>query len=98
MAATPAPMGGLSSTLHGQMTDWIERRKPQEEEMLRAYRDNMRIATDDDTKDIGTSKAQKSKIFIGSTRSKVRSARAKIKDSLFGAGQMPFDTEPSNEE
>lgn len=98
MASTPSPMGGLSSTLHTQMTDWIERRKPQEEEMLRAYRDMMRIATDDDTKDIGTSKAQKSKIFIGSTRSKIRSARAKIKDALFGAGQMPFDTEPSQED
>jgi hypothetical protein len=91
-------MAGLSGTLQKQLVDWIERRKPQEEEMLRAYRDMMRIATDDDTKDVGTSKAQKSRIFIGSTRSKIRSARAKIKDSLFGAGKLPFDTTPSKEE
>lgn len=88
---------GLSATMQGQFYDWVEARKPQEDEFLRCYQDNMRIWRDDDTKDGGTSKAQKSKVFVGSTRSKVRSARAKIKDSLFGAGQMPFDTEPTNE-
>lgn len=88
---------GLSGTLQQQFSNWLERRKPQEEKMLRAYQDMMRISRDDDTKDVGTSKAQKSKLFIGSTRSKIRSARAKIKDSLFGAGQLPFDTKPSNE-
>jgi hypothetical protein len=92
-----ANLTGLSGTLHEQFTHWLDRRKPQEEKMLRCYQDMMRIARDDDTKDIGTSKAQKSKVFIGSTRSKIRSARAKIKDSLFGAGQFPFDTKPSNE-
>lgn len=93
----PSALSGLSGTLHKQFGDWLERRKPQEEEMLRAYQDNMRIARDDDTKDVGTSKAQKSKIFIGSTRSKIRSARAKIKDALFSGGAFPFDTKPSNE-
>jgi hypothetical protein len=92
-----ASLTGLSGTLHEQFTHWLDRRKPQEEKMLRCYQDMMRIARDDDTKDTGTSKAQKSKVFIGSTRSKIRSARAKIKDSLFGAGQFPFDTKPSNE-
>src|SRR5258708_299093 len=98
MAATPAPLAGLSGTLHSQFTDWLDRRKPQEEKMLRWYQDNMRIWRDDDTKDSGTSKAQKSRVFVGSTRGKIRSARAKIKDSLFGIGQMPFDTTPSNED
>src|SRR3977135_1737732 len=93
----PSALSGLSGTLHKQFGDWLERRKPQEEEMLRCYQDNMRIARDDDTKDVGTSKAQKSKVFIGSTRSKIRSARAKIKDALFSNGDFPFDTKPSNE-
>lgn len=92
-----SPLAGLSSTLHNQFVDWLDRRKPQEEEMLRAYQDNMRISRSDDTTETGISRAQKSKVFIGSTRSKIRSARAKIKDALFGAGQMPFDTKPSNE-
>lgn len=98
MSATPAPLAGLSGTLHSQFTDWLDRRKPQEEKMLRWYADNMRIWRDDDTKESGTSKAQKSKVFMGSTRSKIRSARAKIKDNLFGIGQLPFDTRPSNED
>lgn len=92
-----AHLTGLSGTLHEQFTNWLDRRKPQEEKMLRCYQDMMRIPRDDDTKDVGTSKAQKSKIFIGSTRSKIRSARAKIKDSLFGNGELPFDTKPTNE-
>lgn len=90
--------GGLSSTLHSQFIDWEQARKPQEEELLRAYQDNMRIWRDDDSKDSGTSKAQKSRVFVGSTRGKIRSARAKIKDSLFGTGVLPFDTKPSKEE
>jgi hypothetical protein len=36
-------------------------------------------------------------LFIGSTRNKVRAARAKINDALFGAGRLPFDTKPTNE-
>jgi hypothetical protein len=36
-------------------------------------------------------------LFIGSTRNKVRAARAKINDALFGSGKMPFDTTPTNE-
>lgn len=93
----PVALTGLSSTLQGQFTDWLERRKPQEEKMLRAYQDNMRISRDDDTKETGISKAQKSKIFVGSTRGKVRTARAKLKDALFSNGSFPFDTKPSNE-
>jgi hypothetical protein len=70
--ATPDRADRPVGTLHSQFTDWLDRRKPQEEKMLRAYQDNMRIARDDDTKDTGVSKAQKSKIFVGSTRGKVR--------------------------
>jgi len=97
VADLPTPLTGLSGTLHQQFADWLDRRKPQEEKMLRAYQDNMRISRDDDTKESGMSKAQKSKVFIGSTRGKIRAARAKIKDSLFGANMMPFDTKPTNE-
>jgi hypothetical protein len=67
--------------------------------MLRAYQDNMRITRDDDTADTGMAKTQKARkgIFVGSTRGKVRSARAKLKDALFSNGSFPFDTKPSNE-
>lgn len=97
MDALPTPLTGLSGTLHSQFADWLERRKPQEEKMLRAYQDNMRISRDDDTRETGMSKSQKSRVFIGSTRGKIRAARAKIKDSLFGANMLPFDTNPTNE-
>jgi hypothetical protein len=90
-------MDSLSVSLQGRFEQWLQSRKPQEEKFLNNYSDAMRIARDDDTKETGTSKAQKSKLFIGSTRSKIRSARAKIKDSLFGSGKMPFDTTPTNE-
>lgn len=96
-SATPTPLVGLSGTLQEQFTDWLDRRKPQEEKMLRAYQDNMRISREDDTKETGVSKAQKSKIFVGSTRGKVRTARSKLKDALFSNGGFPFDTKPSNE-
>lgn len=95
-----APMIGqdsLSTQLQGQFQRWCDSRKPQEEKFLVNYADAMRIPLDGDTKETGLSKAQKSKLFIGSTRGKIRSARAKIKDSLFGSGKMPFDTTPSNE-
>lgn len=98
---TPEAMTGqdsLSVGLQKRFEEWLEARKPQEEKLLAAYSDAMRIPRDDDTKDTGASKAQKSKLFIGSTRGKIRSARAKIKDAMFGSNKMPFDTTPTNEE
>jgi hypothetical protein len=77
---------------------WLQAREPQELVFKDAYADAMRIPRDDDTNGTGAAKAQKSKLFVGSTRGKIRSARAKIKDSLFGAGRMPFDTSPTNEQ
>ena len=94
----PTSLSGLSATLAEQFGDWVDRRKPQEEKLLRAYQDNMRISTDFDTKGTGIAKSQKSRVFIGSTRSKIRTARAKIKDVMFGNGEMPFDTKPSNDD
>lgn len=88
----------LSLTLQSRFQAWLAAREPQELKFLDAYQDAMRIPRDDDTNGTGTSKAQKSRLFVGSTRSKIRSARAKIKDSLFGAGRMPFDTNPTNEQ
>jgi hypothetical protein len=88
----------LSVTLQSRFESWLGARKPQEEKFTDAYQDAMRISRDDDTQGTGASKAQKSKLFVGSTRSKIRSARAKIKDSLFGSGKMPFDTNPTNEQ
>jgi hypothetical protein len=88
----------LSVTLQSRFESWLNARKPQEIKFTDAYQDAMRITRDDDTAGTGTSRAQKSKLFVGSTRSKIRSARAKIKDSLFGAGRMPFDTSPTNEQ
>ena len=88
----------LASLLEGRLVDWEKARSPQELKMLECYQDVMRIARDEDTKGTGAAKAKKaSSLFIGSTRNKVRSARAKINDALFGNGVFPFDTEPTNE-
>jgi len=83
----------LASLLEGRLVDWEKARSPQELKMLECYQDVMRIPRDDDTKGAGAAKAKKAGgLFIGSTRNKVRSARAKINDALFGNGLLPFDT------
>lgn len=89
----------LASLLEGRLVDWEKARSPQELKMLECYQDVMLIPRDEDTKGTGAAKAKKSSsLFIGSTRNKVRAARAKINDALFGNGLLPFDTEPTNEE
>jgi len=88
----------LASLLESRLMDWERSRKPQELKLLECYQDVMRISRDDDTNGTGASRTKKAKsLFIGSSRNKVRSARAKINDALFGSGQMPFDTNPTNE-
>ncbi len=89
---------GLSNTLQSQFEKWRQAREPLELKLLENYQDMMRIPRQTDTKTTGISRAQKSEIFIGSTRGKIRSARAKINDVLFGSGKMPFDTSPTKEE
>ena len=88
----------LASLLESRLVEWERSRKPQEQKMLDCYNDVMRIPTDGDTKGSGAAKAGKTAgLFIGSTRNKVRAARAKINDALFGNGLMPFDTTPTDE-
>lgn len=88
----------LASVLEARLMEWEQARKPQELKLLECYRDNMRIPTDEDTRGTGAARAKKAAgIFIGSTRNKIRAARAKITDALFGSGQMPFDTNPTDE-
>lgn len=90
---------GLAALLESRLMTWEQSRKTQEKKMLELYQDVMRIPRDGDTKGAGAAKARKaSGIFVGSTRNKVRAARAKINDALFGNGLMPFDTTPTNEE
>lgn len=90
---------GLAATLHEWLTAWEQARKPQELKMLECYQDVMRIPRADDTSGTGAARAKKAaSLFIGSSRNKVRAARAKINDALFGAGKMPFDTSPTNEQ
>jgi hypothetical protein len=89
----------LANTLHGWLTAWELARKPQELKLLECYQDVMRIPRDNDTSGTGAARAKKAAgLFIGSSRNKVRAARAKINDALFGAGKMPFDTAPTNEQ
>jgi len=89
----------LADLLHTRLTGWEQARKPQELKMLDCYQDVMRIPREDDTKGTGAARAKKAAgLFIGSTRNKVRAARAKINDALFGSGKLPFDTSPTNEE
>ena len=88
----------LALLLEARLVAWENARKPQELKLLECYQDVMRIARDDDTSGTGAARARKAKgLFIGSTRNKVRAARAKITDALFGNGQMPFDTTPTDE-
>lgn len=89
----------LAQILESRLIEWEKAREPQKLKLLECYQDVMRIPRDDDTSGTGAARARKAKsLFIGSTRNKVRSASAKINDALFGNGQMPFDTEPTNEE
>lgn len=94
---TQTPGTGLSNTLHDLFVTWVQDRKPQEQKMQQDYDHKMRIHRDHEQKELGGLPGSKAKIFIGSTRSKIRGARAKIKDTLFGAGRMPFDSEPTHE-
>jgi hypothetical protein len=90
---------GLALLLDSRLQEWELARMPQELKLLECYQDVMRIPRDEDTKGTGAAKSRKAaNIFVGSTRNKVRSARAKIIDSLLGNGKMPFDTEPTEEE
>lgn len=99
MTDTTQSTAALAQLLESRLVEWERARKPQELKLLECYQDVMRIARDDDTTGTGTAKSRKAKsLFIGSTRNKVRSARAKINDALFGNGKMPFDTTPTNEE
>src|SRR4051812_20220140 len=89
----------LASLLEERLMAWEKARKPQELKMLDCYSDVMRIPRDEDTQGTGTARTKKAAgLFIGSTRNKVRAARAKINDALFGNGQFPFDTNPTNEQ
>lgn len=98
MTDTLQETSGLALLLEKRLVEWEKARLPQEQKMLECYQDVMRIPRDDDTTGTGAARAKKAKaLFIGSTRNKVRAARAKINDALFGSGKMPFDTMPTNE-
>src|SRR4051794_5552863 len=98
MTDTLQETSALALLLDKRLVEWEKARQPQELKMLECYQDVMRIPREDDTTGTGAAKAKKAKsLFIGSTRNKVRAARAKINDALFGSGKMPFDTTPTNE-
>jgi len=98
MTDTLQKTSALALLLEERLIAWEKARKPQELKMLECYRDVMRIPADDDTAGTGLAKSKKAKsLFVGSTRNKVRAARAKINDALFGAGRLPFDTTPTDE-
>lgn len=98
MADTLQTTSSLGQLLEQRLVAWENARKPQELKLLECYQDVMRIPRDDDTTGTGAAKSKKAKgLFIGSTRNKVRAARAKITDALFGNGSMPFDTTPTDE-
>lgn len=99
MTDTLQSTSALANLLEARLMEWERARKPQELKLLECYQDVMRIPRDDDTKGSGAAKSKKAGgLFIGSTRNKVRAARAKINDALFGNGLMPFDTKPTNEQ
>ena len=88
----------LSVHLNMLLKEWVESRRPQEEKFKQNYMDRMRIARPGDTLGTGTPTSRKARpLFMGQTRSKIRTARARIKDTLFGQGRLPFDTSPKTE-
>lgn len=90
---------GLANVLNARLQQWDDARKTQELKLLDCYQDKLRIPRQEDTAGSGAARARKTQgLFLGSTRNKIRAARAKITDALFGNGQLPFDTSPSNEE
>jgi len=98
MADTLQTTSSLGQLLEQRLVAWENARKPQELKLLECYQDVLRIPRDDDTTSTGAARSRKAKgLFIGSTRNKVRAARAKITDALFGSGNMPFDTTPTDE-
>ena len=99
MDSISKPSGNLASVLESRLQSWQKARDPQEQKLRDCYADEMRIPREDDTKGTGQARAKKTTgIFVGVTRNKIRAARAKLIDSLFSNGSMPFDTEPTNEE
>lgn len=97
--STMAGQDSLSLHLEMLHDEWIQARRPQEQEWLEDYQDAMAIARDGDSRGTGVAKANKaSPLFIGATRSKIRTAKARIRDSLFSGGRLPFDTSPVKEE
>lgn len=99
MNDTTQDTSALAQLLEERLMSWEAARKPQELKMLECYQDVLRIPREDDVRGTGAARTKKNTgLFIGSTRNKVRAARAKISDALFGSGKMPFDTTPTNEE
>lgn len=99
MDSTSSRDSNLAASLESRLQDWTKARDEQEKRMRDCYADEMRIPRDDDTKGTGQARARKTKgIFVGVTRNKIRTARAKLNDSLFGTGAMPFDTKPNKKE
>ena len=99
MAGTLQETSALALLLEKRLVEWEKSRQPQELKMLECYQDVMRIPREDDVKGTGAARTKKNTgLFIGSSRNKVRAARAKIVDALLGNGKMPFDTTPTNEE
>jgi flagellar motility protein MotE (MotC chaperone) len=89
----------LDQLLETRLLAWEQAHEPQKLKLLDCYGDKLRIPRDNDTKGTGAARAKTAVgIFVGSTRNKVRAARAKINDALFGNGKFPFDTNPVNEE
>ena len=97
--AMMAGSDALSLHLEMMLDQWVQARRTQEQEWLEDYQDAMAISRDGDTKGTGAPTANKSKpLFIGSTRSKIRTSKARIRDALFPGGRLPFDTSPVKED
>lgn len=99
MSDTLPQASALDQLLETRLLAWEQAHEPQKLKLLDCYGDKLRIPRDTDTKGTGAARAKTAGgIFVGSTRNKVRAARAKINDALFGNGKFPFDTNPVNEE
>jgi hypothetical protein len=89
----------LSAWVGERFVSFKNARLEQQTQLEESFMDYERIPREGDTKGSGQAKTKKTKkLFIGSTRSMVRSRRAQILDIMFGGGRMPFDVKSRMQE
>ena len=87
----------LSLYLTNLVSKWDEDWKPQQDEHYENYQDREGLVRDSDTRGVGMMRTKKAKkLYLRQTRNKIRTGRAKIKDSHASYGRYPYDIKSSH--